>query len=134
MVKIENIKTNRDNTNFDINNILLGAVVSIITSLILLFIFSIVLVNTSVNENTIKPVVIILTAISILIGSSISTIKIKKNGIINGGIIGAIYILFIYSLSSIFISGFGLSFDSFIFIISAILTGMLGGIIGVNIH
>ncbi len=134
MVKMENIKSNRVNMNFDINNILLGSCLSIITSLILLFLFSIILVNTNISENTIKPVVIILTAISILIGSSVSTIKIKKNGILNGGIIGVIYILFIYFLSSIFISGFGISVDSLIFIISSILTGMLGGIIGVNIH
>lgn len=100
--------------------------------MILLFIFASLLVYTSLQETTIKPVVIIISIVSILIGSSLSSIKIKKNGIINGALVGLIYILTLYILSSISFIGFNLSVYSIIMIIGAILSGMIGGIIGVN--
>lgn len=81
----------------------------------------------------IPTVIIISTIISILIGSSISTIKIRKNGIVNGGIIGLIYILGIYLISSMVEIGFALNIYSIIMIILSILAGMIGGIVGVNI-
>ena len=56
-------------------NIFKGVGISIILTLILLLIFSIVLAYTNVSESTIIPVIIIITAISILFGSSISTVK-----------------------------------------------------------
>ena len=74
----------------------------------------------------------IVTAISILLGSSLGNIKIKKNGLINGGIIGAIYIITIYLISSILNWKFSLNLQSIFMIIIAIVFGILGGIIGVN--
>lgn len=65
-------------------NILKGIGISIISTMIILFVFAIILTYTNVSENTITPVIITVTAISILLGSSIGNIKIKKNGIING--------------------------------------------------
>ena len=85
------------------------------------------------NKRGLTDVIIIATIISILIGSSISTIKIKKNGILNGGIIGCIYILGIYLVSSVAQVGFALNMYSIIMIILSILAGMIGGIVGVNI-
>ena len=79
-------------------------------------------------------VVMAIVGISILIGSSLANLKIKRKGIINGALIGLIYILIIYILSSIVTGIFGLNSNSIIMIIVSILTGMIGGIIGVNIH
>jgi putative membrane protein (TIGR04086 family) len=113
--------------------IIKGSVMAIIITLILLFIFSIILTYTSLNENTITPIIIVISAISILIGSSISTLKIKKNGILNGSLVGLIYIVTIYIISSIISAEFSLNINSVIMIASAILSGIIGGIIGVNI-
>ena len=74
----------------------------------------------------------IITAISILIGSSIENTKIKKNGLINGGMIGGCYILIIYLISSFLNWKFSLNVNSIIMIVAAIIFGILGGIIGVN--
>lgn len=114
-------------------NIFKGVVISFIITLILLFLFSIILTYTDIGENVIPAVIIIATIISILIGSSISTIKIKKNGIVNGGIIGLIYILGIYLISSIVQTGFALNLYSIIMMVLSILAGMIGGIVGVNV-
>ena len=106
--------------------ILKGSVASILLTIILLFIFSILLTYTSLQENIINPVLIIITAISILIGSSISTIKIKKNGLLNGGLVGFIYIFLIYIISSITISGFSLGIYSIVMVLVSIIAGMVG--------
>ena len=58
--------------------------------------------------------------------------SIKKNGLINGALIGSIYIVSIYLLSSIIEKNFSLNIHSIIMIIICIITGILGGIIGVN--
>lgn len=109
-----------------------GYAFSLIISLISLFIYATILVNTNIQENTIKPVVIIITGISILIGSSISSSKIKKNGIINGICVGGLYLSSLYILSSIAFCGFLFNLTSVIMIGIGIILGGIGGIIGVN--
>jgi len=113
--------------------ILKGVGIAFALTLISVFIYSAVLTYTNIPESTIFPVIIMITALSILIGSSISTIKIKRNGIVNGGIIGLIYILLLYIISSIVNADFAISMSSLAIIGAAILGGMLGGIVGVNI-
>lgn len=128
----KNVSMNKLNLNNNIIKVIKGSIISFLISVILLFIFASLLVYTSVQETTIKPVVIIISIVSILIGSSLSSIKIKKNGIINGALVGLIYILTLYVLSSIAFIGFSFNIYSIIMIIGAILSGMVGGIVGVN--
>ena len=71
-----------------IKNIVKGVVIALLTTFILLIIFSIILTYTNTEEKVINPVIMLITAISILIGSSLANIKIKKNGLLNGGIVG----------------------------------------------
>lgn len=114
--------------------IIKGSGVALGITLLLLFIFAVVLTYTNIAESVIKPVIIIVTAISILIGSSLSTLKIKKNGLLNGAIVGFIYILSLYIISSITGSGFNLNIISIIMIAASVAAGMVGGIIGVNLN
>lgn len=114
-------------------HILKGSIFAIILSALLLLIFALLLTHTNVSENTIVPVVLSITGISILIGSSMSSIKIKKHGLINGGTVGLIYVFILYLASSICFTGFSLTINSFIMLVVGIITGILGGIIGVNL-
>lgn len=136
-----NIKEITKKTSLDNNikekskfiDVLKGSITAIVITLISLVIFSTVLANTNINENTIIPVIIAVTAISILIGSIISVSKISKKGLLNGALVGLIYITIIYLLSSLVNGNFSFDFNSLIIIISAIIAGMFGGIIGVNL-
>lgn len=116
----------------NIKNIFKGVGIALIVTILALLVFSIILTYTNVSENTITPVIIVVTAISILCGSSISTKKIKKNGMVNGGLIGLVYLLILYIISSILNWRFGLNLQSLIMILLGIAFGILGGIIGVN--
>ena len=85
-----------------ISNIIKGIIISFITTIIFLLIFSVILTYTNISENFITPTIIVITAISI------------------------------YLLSSIINQRFVLSMQSIIMIISGIVCGMFGGILGVN--
>lgn len=125
------VKVSENNSN-SVVRILKGSIISIITTLILLIIFSAMLTYININENTIPTVIIICTALSILIGSQIATSKIKKNGILNGALVGIIYIAFLYIISSCITKNFSLNNYSIIMMLVSILIGGVGGIIGVN--
>lgn len=129
---MENLDKNELSAN--LIRIVKGSIAAIVITLILLFIFAILLTYTKLQENIISPVVIVVTAISILIGSSISTLKIKKNGLLNGALVGIIYIVTIYLISSITGSGFACNINTIIMMVSSVIAGMLGGIIGVNLN
>ena len=122
------------NKNSNLYIVAKGFVISLMLSIICILLYAILLVKSSIGENTIKPVIITITGISILIGSSISCLKIKKNGIINGIFIGGLYFIVLYILSSIAFCGFRFNLSSIIMIIIGMILGGVGGIIGVNIR
>ena len=114
-------------------NIFKGVLISFIFTIVCLLIFSCLLVYTDISENLMTPVVIVVTGISILIGSSMGNRKNTKNGILNGALVGGIYMLLIYLLSSICNEiSFSLNMQSIIMICVGVIGGILGGIIGVN--
>ena len=126
-----------ENVNSTINDKLIlkiskGVLFSIVITLICLFILSVVLTYTNVSEEVIPISIIVISGVSIFIGSILITKKMKKNGIMYGGIIGLIYILILYFISSIISQGFSLNIYSIIMIFFSIMSGMVGGILGIN--
>lgn len=122
MEKTQNIKT-----------IVKSIFLSYLITLILTLIYSVILAYTKVPETTIPTCVFIIGMISVFMASSVAVIKIKKNGLKNGGIIGFCYVMILYLLSSIYETGFALTKYSIATIIFYAILGMLGGIIGVNL-
>ena len=110
-----------------------GVIISILFTIIALSIFSILLVKTNISEETIDIVIPVITCVSILVGSSISMNRVKKNGLVKGAIIGAMYISIIYLISSIVNSNFTINRASIIMMTLGIIGGVLGGIVGINI-
>lgn len=115
-----------------IKNVIKGTLLSMVTTIILLFIYAIMLTYTNISENTIPLVTIIITAISILAGSAMTALHIRKNGAINGGLVGIIYIVSLYLISSVVTGNFTVNSYSIIMIAVSIIAGIIGGIIGVN--
>ena len=130
MVKMKEI--NSEDTKINFIRVIKGSTFAVVLTLILLLIYSAFLTYTKLNESTMPVFIIGITAISILIGSLISSVNIKKNGIINGALVGLIYIVVIYLLSSIATKSFSLNMYSIIMIVISIVAGAIGGIIGVN--
>lgn len=127
MEKVENF-----NNNLFIN-ILKGILISFVITAILFLLFSVLLSFTSLSENTITPVIVVITGISILAGSSIACIKIKKRGLIIGGLIGFLYFSLLYLVSSILSNNYSVNLNSLIMLSISCFSGIIGGIVGVNI-
>lgn len=124
---------NKIKMNQNIFRVIKGSGLAIIISLVLLLIYATLLTTTDISETTMPPVVMTISGISILIGSSISSLKIKKQGMLNGALVGMIYMILIYLLSSILLVGFTIDMKSIMMIGIGIIAGMIGGIIGVNV-
>ena len=116
-----------------IKSICVSLIVSFILTIISILFFSMLLVKTNISENMINGVIIVISSISILIGASVSAIKFKKNGWINGAIISSIYIMILYILSSLINNSFEINKSSIFMIIFGLMLGIIGGIIGVNV-
>lgn len=127
------LQSNNDNLKTNIIRIIKGSLLSIIVSVIFLIIFAVLLTYTNLSENTITPVVLVIVGLSILMGSYLSTRKIEQNGILNGAIVGVIYMLILYIASSVIFMDFSLRASSIIMIGCGLIAGIIGGIIGVNV-
>lgn len=121
-----------ENTNNSAIRILKGVIISFVVTLVSIFIFSIILTYSNISEKIIPIVIIILTFISILIGTIIGVRKISKNGMLNGAIIGGVYVVLLYFISSLLNTGFALNTYTIVMIIAGIVSGIIGGIIGIN--
>lgn len=125
--------TTEKKVNQNLLRVIKGSLLAIIISLIALLAYAAILTYTNVSESTITPVIIVIAGISILIGSYISNLKIKKQGMLNGALVGLIYMLSIYIISSIALTGFTFNISSIIMILVGMIMGIIGGIIGVNL-
>lgn len=119
-------------SNNAITSIIKGVIIAFLFTIFALIIFSILLVYTNISEQTIAPVIITVTGISILMGSSIATRKLKNNGLLNGATIGFIYMMILYLISSIANSDFSITILTIIILLAGIIGGIIGGVIGVN--
>lgn len=130
MIKMKEMNT--EGTTSNLVRVLKGSVFAVVLTLILLLIYSALLTYTNLNESTMPVFIIGITVISILVGSIMSSVNIKKNGLTNGALVGLIYILVIYLLSSTINKSFSLNMYSIIMMIASVIAGAIGGIIGVN--
>lgn len=85
-------------------------------TIILLFILSMLLSLTTLEEKIIEPAIITISTFSVLLGGFIISRKVKKKGIIIGILQGLIYMFILYLISSILTNNFSLSLNSFIMI------------------
>ena len=86
--------------------ILKNVFIAYFITLLLFLVYSLLLEFTPIPESSIPLFGFISCMLSVFIGSSLAVIKIRENGLINGGLVGLIYILVLYFLSSIFSTGF----------------------------
>ena len=105
---------------------------SVIFTVILIFIISILIAFTSLEEKFITPLVIGAVSLSLLICAYRVAKCKKEKGILYGIGLGITYMVILYMIS-IFISfDFSLSLNSLLMIGAGIIGGAIGGILGVN--
>ncbi|KPU28010.1 hypothetical protein TR13x_01285 [Caloranaerobacter sp. TR13] len=126
------LKVNEENNNYMVTT-LKGVLISIVISIICIVILAVILTYTSLSESVVPILNSIVMIVSITIGAIYSSIRIKRKGWFNGAIVGLLYFILLILVSYIFIRSY--KFNSHVIIkgIVALLTGAVGGMIGVNL-
>ena len=114
--------------------ILKGEIIAFIINIFGLIILSLIMTYSTISDNNIPTLVIAVNTLAILIGSSIATIKLEKKWIVNGLIIGVLYMLIYLLISLIFSGNINFSSKTILLIILGVIAGGIGGIIGVNLN
>ena len=122
-----------DNEKLGPMSILKGMLAAYIITIPAFMLFALILANTDFPQRLITPAVVVTTIISVLTAGSVSTRGIKSRGWLNGSIVGFIYMLILYFFSSLTYDNF--SVDKYVITMTVIgvLTGAIGGILGINI-
>lgn len=100
--------------------------------LLLLLVTSAIFAYTNINDRYLDIFVYSSIGVSIFLSSIFLNRKIKSKGVIYGSLFGFIAIGIIYLIGSIFLS-FSISYVSAIYLIVGIVSGLIGGVIGVNL-
>ncbi len=104
----------------------------IITSVLILF-FSLLLTYSTLSESKMPLINTIIMMVSITTASIYTGKKINEKGWINGGLVGILYYLILILLSLILLKPFTIDLFSITKLLIAFVTGIIGGIIGINI-
>lgn len=111
----------------------ISLVISFVIVAVFLTISACIFAYTNINDRYLDSFVFGTVMFSVLIGSIILAKKIKEKGIIYGGLYGLLFCLIIYAITCIEYTGFFVSNTLFIYLGISFLSGVVGGIIGVNV-
>ncbi|WP_352419907.1 TIGR04086 family membrane protein [Proteiniborus sp.] len=123
---------NQNSSNY-YTDIIKGTILGLILTIILIFIFTIILTYTKLSESLIPLINSIIMIIGITSGAVFISRKVDKKGWLSGGLIGVLYFFVIFILGILFIEDFTIDKYSLIKGLMAIVTGCIGGMIGINI-
>jgi len=118
-----------------INLLVMGRaiLISYIITIPVFAIFALILANTDFPHKYISPVVVITTIMSILIAGSTVSKNAKNKGWLHGGLVGFVYMFILYIISSIVFNDFSVDRYVLTMAVIGILTGSIGGIMGINL-
>lgn len=124
-------KYNIKNENSIYKTIFVSILIGTIVFVILLPLFALIVTLLDLDISSTGPLASICIGISSAISGYIAARKIKRKGIVIGGLCGLI-IFFLIKLISLLINSSGITLITFIHLIIIVLSGCIGGIIGVN--
>lgn len=114
-------------------SVLKGILAAYIITIPAFMLFALILTNTDFPQKLISPAVVVTTVISVLTAGSVSTKGLKSRGWLNGSIVGIIYMFVLYIVSSLIFKDFTIDRYVITMTVIGILTGAIGGIVGINI-
>ena len=109
-------------------------ILSYVIAIVLLSLSAVIFAYTNINDSLINIFVFVIVVITNLIGSTLTSRKIKKRGLLVGLLFGIIYFFIIYLLSAIFYTGFFVNKAVGLYLLMTSVSGIVGGVIGVNIR
>lgn len=114
-------------------NVFKGVITSYIFTFVSFLVFAVLLSTTNIPDSYVSGVLCIISTMSVLIGSATCTKKANSQGLLWGSIVGIVYSLFLYLISSLLFVGFSIPLSSIYLITLSTLFGAIGGVIGINL-
>lgn len=102
-------------------------------TLCLMGILALLICYTPLPEEAVTPSVYALNYFSVFIAGLFSAAKGKRRGFLTGAAAGAMYMLFVYLLGYILFGGITFTKGVALQILYCLITGMAGGIVGINL-
>ncbi|MBO5476580.1 MAG: TIGR04086 family membrane protein [Clostridia bacterium] len=116
-----------------LKNYLIALLSFAVSITLFLIIISLVFAYTNINDTFIDSAIFLAMSLSAFISSFFLCKKIKKQGLIHGICVNAISVLIIFVISCILNGSFSITNTLGIYIAICSLTGVVGGILGVNV-
>lgn len=107
--------------------------IAFLLTTILLLIMTALLTFTSLKEDKIPLINTVIMIFSIVIGSISLAFKVDEKGWLNGGLIGILYFLMLLLINFLFIKPFIFDIYTIGKLFICLISGAIGGMIGVNI-
>ncbi|MGB3964529.1 MAG: TIGR04086 family membrane protein [Tepidanaerobacteraceae bacterium] len=120
-------------TSINLVKIFKGVFFAYLFAIFLFLVLAFIMYFSSISENIIPKAVIIISAVSILLGGINTTKDLESMGWLHGGLVGFIYTGILIILSFIIVPSFALSINVAIDIFISFLVGVVAGIIGVSL-
>ncbi|WHH59030.1 TIGR04086 family membrane protein [Petroclostridium sp. X23] len=132
-IGLESLQNFTSENNVNIGTVLRGIILAYIITLIIFLIFAVLITYSNFPESAIPTVVVATTVLSIMIAGANVARKARNRGWFNGAISGATYMIVLYFISCLALTGF--VFDKYVIymLILGLFTGAFGGIIGINL-
>lgn len=105
---------------------------SLILTFVLLFIIALVCYFSSISDKMLSLFVFIATAMSVLTGALFVAKNADGSGLVHGLILGIGYLVIMFVTELIFDKGINFDGSAITSAFSILLSGMLGGILGIN--
>lgn len=102
-------------------------------TIILLAVLALLICYTPLPEEAITPSVYVLNYFSVFMAGLFSAAKSKRKGFVSGGVSGALYMLLVYLLGFFLFGGIAFTKNVMLSIFYCLITGMIGGVVGINI-
>lgn len=122
------------NEHANIISMVKAIAVSYLITIPLFAIFALLLLCSDFPEKFLPSAVITTTLISIVVAGWTSTSKIRSKGWLNGGIIGLVYMLVLYLVSSLVYGDYSITPHVLVMLIIGVVMGSIGGILGINLR
>jgi len=113
--------------------VLKAMLISYLITLPVFLLFALILTYTDFPERMILPAVVITTIISILVAGSTVTRNARRKGWLHGALTGLLYMVILYVAGSLAFGDFSINRYGITMVCIGILTGAIGGILGINI-
>lgn len=124
----------RNNKSQNYSSVFLKCItISFLISIILFILFAVIITFTDISEKSIPIVNSVIMIVSIAVGSMLLSSKISEKGWMNGAFLGVVYVIILMVLSKLMHNDFIFDLYVIIRLTVGVITGIIGGMIGVNL-